>query len=265
MRLDIDSVTWRAAGRTILNSVSLTAAPGEFVGLVGPNGSGKTSLLRCVYRVHRPHAGTVKLDGQDVWTLSAREAARRVAVVLQEPGADPGYSVREAVALGRTPHKGLLDPDTSDDHARVADALARVGLTALADRPLATLSGGERQRAVIARAIAQAPRVLVLDEPTNHLDIRHQIDSMLLVRSLGVTALASIHDLNLAAAVCDRIYVLAAGQVAAAGAPADVLTAETIHHVWGVDAEVVVDPRARRPRIDYTYDRPGLARPDLGA
>ncbi len=256
MRLDIDNVTWGVDGRTILDSVSLAAAPGEFVGLVGPNGAGKSSLLRCVYRVNRPHTGTIRLDGADVWALPARAAARRIAAVLQESGVESGFTVYDAVALGRTPHKGLFDPDTGEDRARVSEALARVGLAALAERALATLSGGERQRAAIARAIAQAPELLVLDEPTNHLDIRHQIETLRLIQALGVTVLASIHDLNLAAAVCDRIYVLADGRIVAQGAPAEVLTAERIGTVWGVAADVDRDPRTRRPRIGYAYDHP---------
>lgn len=258
MRLDIDNVTWGVDGRTILDSVSLAASPGEFVGLIGPNGAGKSSLLRCVYRVNRPRAGAIRLDGVDVWALPARVAARRIAAVLQEPGVESGFNVHDAVALGRTPHKGLFDPDTREDRALVREALARVGLAALAERALATLSGGERQRAVIARAIAQAPELLVLDEPTNHLDIRHQIETLRLVRALGTTVLASVHDLNLAAAVCDRIYVLAAGRIVAQGTPAEVLTSERIRAVWGVAADVDRHPRTRRLRISYVYDHTDL-------
>jgi iron complex transport system ATP-binding protein len=156
--------------------------------------------------------------------------------------------------MGRIPHKGTFERDTSEDARVVAEALARVGMDALADRDVRTLSGGERQRVLLARALAQQARCLILDEPTNHLDIRAQMDILALVRSLGITTVAALHDLNLAAHYCDRLYVLQEGAVAAEGAPAEVLTPVLIRAVYGVEAEVRIHPRTGKPTVIYTFE-----------
>jgi iron complex transport system ATP-binding protein len=251
MRLDIAGVTVELGGAGILDDVRLTVAPGEFVGLVGPNGSGKTTLLRTVYRVLRPMAGRVEVGGADVWRLPAREAARRTAAVLQEGADGFDYDVGEVVALGRTPYLTGLGARARETDAAVTDALARVGMAGSEGRAFGTLSGGERQRVLVARALAQRPRVLVLDEPTNHLDIRHQLELIDLVHTLGVTTLASLHDLNLAAS-CDRVVVLRSGRLVATGPPADVLTRPLLADVFGVDAEPVTHPRTGRLHLLFT-------------
>ncbi|GAB2913308.1 ABC transporter ATP-binding protein [Paraburkholderia jirisanensis] len=233
----------------LLRRIVLQVRPGEFVGLIGPNGSGKTSLLRCAFRYARPQRGTVSFDGEDVWTHSARWAARRIAVLLQDAPEDFGLSVAQVVAMGRTPHKGLLEGDTADDAAHVDRALRDVELAGLRNRPFASLSGGERQRVLLARALAQQPRVLMLDEPTNHLDPRHQIELLTLVKRQRITTIATIHDLNLAAAFCDRIYVIAQGEIVAFGTPGDVLTEDMLSTVYGVKALVDGHPVTGRPRI----------------
>ncbi len=208
MRLDVRDVSWSAERTQILLDASLTCAPGTFVALVGPNGSGKSSLLRCVYRVIHPDAGHISVDGRGVWDVPARDLARDVGVVLQERPNETSFTVHEMVLMGRGPHKKLLARDTARDLEIVASALSRVGIASLAERPFESLSGGERQRVIIARALAQAPRLLVLDEPTTHLDIGHQHETLSLFRELRVTTLAAVHDLNLAAAYCDHIFVL---------------------------------------------------------
>ncbi|MFH8724026.1 ABC transporter ATP-binding protein [Streptomyces termitum] len=237
------------AGR--LRGAHLTARPGETVGLIGPNGSGKTTLLRCVYGTLPATSGRILLDGTDLARLAPRDRARRVATVPQDPDPDPDLTVRELVALGRSPHKRFWEGDTAEDLARADAALDRVGLGGLADRLCPTLSGGERRRALVARALVQGPELLVLDEPTNHLDIRHQLDVLALVRTLGTTSLLALHDLNLAAAFCDRIYVLEAGRVVTGGTPAEVLTPALISAVYGVEAEVVPHPRTGVPTVLY--------------
>ncbi|PRE45448.1 ABC transporter ATP-binding protein [Burkholderia multivorans] len=239
----------RADGEGLLRRIALDAQPGEFIGLIGPNGSGKTSLLRCAFRYARPHAGMVRLDGDDVWARSARWAAQRVAVLLQEPPDDFGLTATEVVALGRTPHKRALEGETGEDRALVAQALRDVGLAQAGERRFASLSGGEKQRVLLARALAQRPSVLMLDEPTNHLDPRHQIDLLALVRRQRITTLATIHDLNLAAAFCDRLYVIAAGEIVACGTPWTVLTEPLLKTVYGVEAIVDRNPVTGRPRI----------------
>ncbi|MFF5935508.1 ABC transporter ATP-binding protein [Streptomyces sp. NPDC012508] len=236
---------------TRLRDADLTARPGETVGLVGPNGSGKTTLLRCVYGTLTPTSGRALLDGDDLAALGPKARARRIATVPQDGSTEFELTVRELVALGRSPHKRFWEGDDASDRTRADAALARVGIAELADRPYPTLSGGERQRALVARALVQEPALLVLDEPTNHLDIRYQLEVLRLVRDLGTTNLLALHDLNLAAAYCDRLYVLERGRVVAEGAPADVLTPMLFRAVYGVEAEVIPHPRTGTPTVFY--------------
>jgi iron complex transport system ATP-binding protein len=239
--LELRDVVWGVPGRCILDGVSLRAAPGAFVGLVGPNGSGKSSLLRCVYRLHRPLSGTVMLDGIDLWRLSAPAAARQVAAVLQETPIGFGLTVRQMVSLGRTPHLSGLAEESAGDRRIVDEALAAMELDRQDGQPFDLLSGGEKQRVLFARALTQRPRLLVLDEPTNHLDIRHQRDLLRLVRRLGITVLASLHDLNQAAAYCDQVHVLDGGRIVSAGSSAAVFTPALIAETFGIEA--LVEPR----------------------
>ncbi|GIG25420.1 ABC transporter ATP-binding protein [Cellulomonas denverensis] len=216
----------------VLHGVDLTAPDGKVLGLLGPNGSGKTTLLRCLYGGLRPAAGDLRLDGEDLARLSVRDLARRVAVVVQEHGDDPPMPVAQMVLLGRTPHHRGPARTTREDLAIATDALCRVGGLHLADREFADLSGGERQRVLLARALTQSAGHLLLDEPTNHLDVRYQHEVLDLVRRLGVTVVVVLHDLNLAAAYCDRVLLLADGRVRAAGTPAEVLVPEVLEPVY---------------------------------
>ncbi len=235
MKLEVDHVVVNLSSRRIVDEVSLTVTPGEIVGLIGPNGSGKSTLLRAIYRMLRPAAGLVQLGGDDVWQLSARESARRTGVVVQESPSDFDFTVAEVVQMGRTPHKRMLAADSQEDARIVADALLRVAMDGFAERSFGTLSGGEKQRVLVARALAQQPQFLVLDEPTNHLDIHYQLEILELVRSLAITTLVTLHDLNLAAAYCQRLYLLRAGQIVASGAPEQVLTPKLLREVFLVD------------------------------
>ncbi|MDL5199158.1 ABC transporter ATP-binding protein [Streptomyces sp. ALI-76-A] len=237
MKLTVEQLHITLDRRPILRDVALEAQPGDIVGLVGPNGSGKSTLLRTVYRSLRPERGVVRVDGDDVWTLSPRGAARRTAAVLQDSGGSPnGLCVTEIVALGRTPHHSLLGRDGTDDHEAVEEALDQCGARPLADRDFTSLSGGERQRVLLARALAQRPKLLVLDELTNHLDIRARFELLDLIRATGVTTLAVLHDLDLAARLCDHLVALHHGEVVAAGPVLDVLTPGLLRDVFGVSA-----------------------------
>jgi iron complex transport system ATP-binding protein len=189
------------------------------------------------------------LDGGDVWSQSARWTAQRVAVLLQDAPEDFGLSVAEVVAMGRVPHKRLFEGTTPDDAAQVERALRYVELEDACDRAFVSLSGGEKQRALLARALVQQPRVLMLDEPTNHLDPRHQIELLALIKRLHVTTLATVHDLNLAAAFCERIYVISSGEIVACGTPEDVLTEDMLRTVYGIEALVDRHPVTACPRI----------------
>ncbi|WP_265521552.1 ABC transporter ATP-binding protein [Oerskovia flava] len=242
MRVEIEGVTVTLGGRDVVRDASLVVEPGEIIGLVGPNGSGKSSLLRTLYRAVRPSAGAVRVGGDDMLTLSTREAARRVAVMLQDPSTEFDLDVYETVLLGRGPHHATFGRDTAEDVAIVEEAMRRTEVDDLADRMVATLSGGQRQRVMLARALAQRSPVLVLDEPSNHLDISHQHDLMSTVRGLGRTVVAALHDLNLAAQYCDRVVVLAAGRVVAHGAPGVVLTPDLVRTTFAIDVQVLGDP-----------------------
>ncbi|MER7418938.1 ABC transporter ATP-binding protein [Micromonospora peucetia] len=237
MKLQVQRVCVSIGSTPILRDVNLDVASGEVVGLIGPNGSGKSTLLRTIYRSVRPTDGQVILGDEDVWSLSARAAARRTAAVLQNSPTPPGLTVREVAALGRTPHKGVFDRESAEDHDIVVDALERTGMLGHAERIYGSLSGGEKQRVLLARALAQQPQLLVLDEPTNHLDIRARFELLELVHTLGVTTLAVLHDLDLAVRSCDRLVVLDGGKVVAVGPVLDALTPQVLSGVFGVTAE----------------------------
>jgi len=235
--LSAQGVSWtpRKRGAPILHPTSFDLAPGRVLGVVGPNGAGKSTLLRLLYRFHAPSTGRVLLNDCDLWDLTAREAARLVAAVLQEQPTDFALSVREIVTLGRTPHRKGFG-DGARDAQIVSDAMERLSLGALEKRHLGTLSGGERQRVMVARALAQEPRLLILDEPTNHLDIRHQLEVLALIRDLPLTIVTSLHDLNLAARVCDDVLLLKSGHPQGFGPAADVLSERAVSDAFGVTA-----------------------------
>ena len=251
MRLQVDHVSWSVDGKPILRDVSLAVEPGSITGLIGPNGSGKSTLLRCIYRALKLDSGSITLDGNDLIRMDSQETARRVAVVLQEYPSDFQFTVGEIVSMGRNPHKGMFDRDTSADRGIIRDALARVGLAGFSHRNFNTLSGGEKQRVIIARTLAQQAGFLVLDEPTNHLDIRYQLETMELVRDLGLTTLAALHDLNIAADYCDFIHVIDSGRIVASGRPSEVLQPDIISEVFRVGALVGVDTLTGGPRISF--------------
>ena len=251
MTLQVKQVGWSVAAIKIIDDITLQVDPGEFVGIIGPNGSGKSTLLRTIYRAIKPDAGLIMLDGDDVRELSARQAALRTAAVMQEQASEFDFNVYEVVLMGRNPHKSLFDRDTHRDFEIVDQALEQVSMADFAERNFYTLSGGEKQRVLIARALAQQAKFLLMDEPTNHLDIRYQIEILELVKSLKVTTLAALHDLNLAALYCDRLYVLEDGKIAGAGTPDEILTTELIQTVYGVTAEVAPHPTTGHLHIAY--------------
>lgn len=248
MRLELETVTVPE----ILDGICLRAEPGELIGLVGPNGSGKSTSLRCAYRALLPSAGRVRLDDRELDRMHPTESARLLAALTQDSHVEHDFTVTEIVAMGRIPHQNRFSGATETDKWHCAEALRTVRAEHLAQRSFLTLSGGERQRVLIARALAQCPRVLVLDEPTNHLDVRHQLEVLQTVRDTGVTVLTALHDLNIAAAYCDRIYVLRDGALAASGAPSEVLTAELLAEVFGVRADLVTHPRTGVPQLLYS-------------
>jgi iron complex transport system ATP-binding protein len=235
--VDVQAVSFAYGETLALLDVSFVARAGEFVGLLGPNGAGKSSLVRLVAGLAAPLSGSVRLAGLDPAHAPRREVARACALVPQEPRVAWPFTVREAVMMGRAPHQGLLAVATRFDHGAVEGALAACDLVHLADRRLDALSGGERRRVFFARALAQEPRVLLLDEPTAFLDLGHQVAAMRMAQVAargGLCVVAVLHDLNLAAAACDRVVVLSRGRVVAEGPPAAVLTEARVRDVWEV-------------------------------
>ncbi|MBB6419913.1 ABC transporter ATP-binding protein [Streptomyces sp. AK010] len=249
--LRAERVGRRADGRLILDGVALAPETGSTVGVLGPNGSGKSTLLRLLAGLLTPTSGVVTLDGTPLGDLPRRTVARRLAVVEQQCDTQVELTVGDVVRLGRVPHRRAWTPASADDERAVRAALERTGLDGRARQLWHTLSGGERQRVQIARALAQEPRELLLDEPTNHLDIHHQLDLLTLVTGLPVTTVVALHDLNLAAMYCDRVVVLSAGRVVAAGTPGDVLTAELVADVYGVRAAVSREGPEGRPHVRF--------------
>ncbi|MEM9436764.1 MAG: ABC transporter ATP-binding protein [Pseudomonadota bacterium] len=237
--LSVSDLSWSPGrGRApVLSGASFELAAGRVLGIVGPNGAGKTTLLRMLYRYQRPETGAVMVDGVDIWTLPAKTVAQSIAAVLQEQPTDFALTVREIVALGRVPHrKGLGGASGANDDRIIDEALRRLHLHPFATRSLGTLSGGERQRVMVARALAQEPRILILDEPTNHLDIRHQLEVLALIRELPLTIVTSLHDLNLAAGVCDDVLLLENGRPKGFGPPETVLSEEAVSTAFRVHA-----------------------------
>lgn len=251
MSIRAENLVWKIGAKTIVDDVSLIARPGEMLGLLGPNGSGKTSLLRLLAGLKRPLSGRITLDGRDIGTIRRRAIAQRVAFIEQHATTNANLKVVDVVKLGRFPHRSMFSGWTSQDDAAVDNALDRTELTAKRNDAWQSLSGGEKQRAHLARALAQSPKELILDEPTNHLDVHHQISLLRLVSKLTVTSIIALHDLNHAAMFCDQLLVLQAGKVVASGTPEDVLTRELLRDVFSVEAHVSPSPYHAKPHIHF--------------
>ncbi len=256
--ITVEDLSVSLGGTPVLDGVSFEVPEGSFTAVVGPNGAGKTTLLQTLNGVRRPDAGRVTVDGREVGSLSARECARLVATVPQDTSLGFDFAVRDVVAMGRTPHRGRFDRTEPSDREAVERALERACIVHLADRPVGAVSGGERQRVLLARALAQAAPVLLLDEPTASLDINHQVGTLELVSGLvedGRTALAAIHDLDLAARYCDALVVLSEGRVLAAGPPDDVLSTEVVERAFDVRVAVRSNPVTGTPAVTALGER----------
>ncbi len=228
----------------VINRVSLTLEPGEVVGLIGPNGSGKSTLLRLLLGLLPPAQGEVTLNSSPMQSLSRKAIARQLALVPQDTAIDFVFAVRDVVAMGRNPHLKRLQPETSTDAAAIQWALNATETDHLAHRPIHELSGGERQRVILARALAQQATTLLLDEPTANLDVTHQLETLMLVRNIAQDqrcALVALHDLALAARFCDRLLLLANGQLVAQGRPEEVLTTANLATYFRLRAKIQWD------------------------
>ncbi|WP_084075077.1 ABC transporter ATP-binding protein [Demequina sp. NBRC 110052] len=240
-------------GAPIVKGVDVDIPDGAITAIVGPNGCGKSTLLRALARLLSPSEGSVLLDGEDIQRIPTREVARRVGLLPQSPIAPAGITVRELVARGRTPHQKVLRPWSAEDETSVMSALHSTGLTAIADEAVDELSGGQRQRAWIAMALAQDTPIMLLDEPTTFLDIAHQYEVLDLLHRLhhrqGRTIVMVVHDLHQAARYASHVIAMSGGEVAASGAPSEVLTEQLVGDVFGLDVRVLPDPVTGTPVI----------------
>jgi len=250
--LKINNIACRYESTEILEKIDFSASGGDFVGVLGPNGSGKTTLLRSISRTLRPHMGTVLLNEKNIYALPSKEVARNLAVVPQDSPISFDFTALEIVLMGRTPHLGRFEIESAKDLTIAKRAMELTNTWHLSERPITELSGGERQRVILARALAQEPKILLLDEPTTHLDINHQIEILSLIKRLNkeekIIVIAVFHDLNLAALYCDFLILLHHRKIFSLGSPEKVLTAENIKRVY--DAEVLVK---RHPATNSIY------------
>lgn len=252
-RLQVDGVTLGYADRTVVEDFDLTVPPGRITCIVGANACGKSTVLRAMARLLKPRGGQVLLDGRDLHSLPTKQVARTLGLLPQSPIAPEGIVVADLVARGRHPHQGMLARWTAQDEEAVAEALRLTDTAGIADRSVDELSGGQRQRTWIAMSLAQQTDVLLLDEPTTFLDVSHQVDVLDLLTDLnrqrGTTIVMVLHDLNLAARYADHLIAVRAGRLHAAGDPSQVLTAEVVREVFGMESQVIDDPVSGKPIV----------------
>ncbi|WP_280215605.1 ABC transporter ATP-binding protein [Nocardia cyriacigeorgica] len=252
-RLAADGVTLGYGERVIVDGLSLDIAPGVITTVIGPNGCGKSTLLRSLGRLLKPSAGRVLLDGKAISSMKTKDVARIVGMLPQTPVAPEGLTVADLVARGRHPHQSWIRQWSATDESEVLTVLEQTGIADLAHRSLDELSGGQRQRAWISMALAQGTDILLLDEPTTYLDLAHSLEVLDLVDrlhdELGRTVVMVLHDLNLAIRYSDQLIVMRDGRIIAKGAPADIIDAELLREVFGLEATVLEDPMSGRPMI----------------
>jgi iron complex transport system ATP-binding protein len=258
-RLSLRNVTLGYDNRTVLSGISLEVIPGEVLGVVGPNGCGKSTLIKGITRVIPLSGGDIILDDKSLLKMPQNEIARYVAVVPQSASLPEAFTAFEIVLMGRTPHMKFLEYEGQKDVDIAVKAMKMTDTFHLAERRAGELSGGEKQRLTIARALAQQPRIILLDEPTSHLDINYQIETLELISNLcksqGLAVLAALHDLNLAAQYCDRIIMLNKGCIFDEGSPCEVVTAVNVKKVYGADVCISAHPVNKLPVTLVTRSR----------
>jgi iron complex transport system ATP-binding protein len=251
--VEVQELSFSYRNGRVIDGISFSVEAGEVLGVIGPNSTGKTTLLRLLCRVLVPEAGTIRLFGRNLHDLARREVARTVAVVSQEFQVAFPFTVEQVVAMGRYPYARGMGVETAEDQLAVDRALRETGTAHLVTKHLDQLSGGEKQRVVIARALAQDPRLLLLDEPTAHLDLSHQLEILRLLRRLkaerGLTVILVSHDLNAAAACADRLLLLHGGAILVADRPEEVMRPEIIEKAYGCSVSINTDPETGKLRI----------------
>ncbi|MCL2711955.1 MAG: ABC transporter ATP-binding protein [Methanomassiliicoccaceae archaeon] len=247
MHLVIDNVRFAYQSSDVLKNVSFEASAGEVIGILGKNGCGKTTLMKCINAHLAPHSGCVTIDGNDVSKMTKKKLAGSMAVVAQHVNMSFPFTVLETVMMGLYPTSEWLRPPTEEEMIRISEAMISTGVTEFAERPVTELSGGERQRVLIARALVQDPKIFLLDEPTLHLDINHQFNLMEMVNRLAreknMLVIIVTHDIALAARYCDRVMLMEKGEIVGSGDAKDVITSENLLKVFSVRADVSYDER----------------------
>lgn len=248
--------------RLIVEDLNITIPEGKITALVGSNGSGKSTILKTMARIMKPQKGAVVLDGRSLHKQSTREVAKQLAILPQNPTAPDGLTVKELVSYGRFPHQKGFGSLSREDHEMIQWAIQVTGMTQFVDHPVDQLSGGQRQRAWIAMALAQGTDLLFLDEPTTFLDMAHQLEVLKLLEKLNQeqqrTIVMVVHDLNHASRFAQHMVAIKAGKVASSGSPVDVITPDIMREVFGIEADIVTDPRTGLP-LCLPYELAGQA------
>lgn len=235
----VESLTFQVDNELILDNVNFSVDKNSIVGIIGPNGSGKTTMMKHFYRAIHPNVRTIFIDGKDIHNFSFCESARKLSVMRQENPTDFRFSVLNMVLLGRSPYLKFFESFTETDKKLAIEALERVGMAKQVNKDYRILSGGEKQRVLIARSIVQQADILILDEPTNHLDVHYQWALMKMISELDKTVIAVFHDLNLASKFCHKLFVVEKGKMIFGGTPEEVLTENLLSKVFGIKAKII--------------------------
>lgn len=249
--IKVVNLSWQVKDKIILEQLSFNVNKGEILGIIGPNGAGKTSLLRCLLNHQNNFSGDVHFKNKKLCHYNAKQLAQSFAVVAQKASPIFALSVFDVVRMGLLPHKSLFSLDNDYDRHQIELALEKVGLISSINSPYHVLSGGEQQRVLIARALVQKAEILVLDEPTNHLDVYYQHQILQLVKSLKITVIMTVHDLNLAAQYCQRLLLLNHGKLISNDTPDKVLTSQSLTKIFGLHCHREQDPITQCPRVSF--------------
>lgn len=252
-KLQVKNLEFSIDKKEILKDISFEIPKGSFVGIIGPNGSGKSTILKNIYRLYKPDSGQILLDNKNLLNMKDKDCAKEIAVLAQESNSQFDFTVEQIVKMGRYPYKSVFEDYSKKDLDMVTDMLKRVGLEDYVGRSFSKLSGGEKQRTLIARALVQDTEFLILDEPTNHLDIGYQIQLMDLVKSLNITTLSAIHDMNMASMYCDYLIVMKDGKIKNCGSVKEVITEKMLKEVFGVNAYVGVNPMNNKLQVSFMH------------
>ena len=253
LKLQVKNLKFSIDKKDILKDISFDIPKGSFVGIIGPNGSGKSTILKNIYRLYKPDSGRLILDNKDLSTMKDKECAKEIAVLAQESNSQFDFTVEQIVKMGRYPYKSVFEDYSKKDIEMVNNMLKRVGLDDYSNRSFSKLSGGEKQRTLIARALVQDTDFLILDEPTNHLDIGYQIQLMDLVKSLNITTLSAIHDMNIASMYCDYLIVRKDGKIRKYGSVEEVITSDMLKEIFGVNAYVGINPINNKLQVSFMH------------